>query len=179
MATEYTSVKMTDGRVVDFPGKRKMIKESFVSPTGEISVRIDFLNGETRTYVLNPELKNKFAAHGGEQKYGDETAGIEQVDDMVVACDDLHARLSKGEWALRREGGGFAGISVLMRALVEYTGQPIETIRSALAEMPQATKLALRADPELKPIIARLEAEKVTKGPKIDTTAVLSTLKAA
>jgi len=32
--TEYTTVKMTDGREVQFAGKRKVNKETILEPTG-------------------------------------------------------------------------------------------------------------------------------------------------
>jgi hypothetical protein len=46
--TPVQTVKMTDGRTVDFPGKRKMQKESYEGDNGQVSVRLDFVNGGTR-----------------------------------------------------------------------------------------------------------------------------------
>ena len=45
---EVVSVKMDDNRIVDFPGKRRIQKEGLVGPNGELAVRFDFRNGETR-----------------------------------------------------------------------------------------------------------------------------------
>jgi len=156
-------VTMQDGRTVEFVGKRKMLKESFPE-TG--TVRLDFRNGETRSFVIP----------GAEQKLGDETAGVDDVDDMVLAVDDLIGRLNKLEWSVKREGGGFGGTSVLLRALVEFSGRTAEQVKEFLAGKSQAEKMALRNSAKLKPIVDRLEAEKASKGAKVDTDALLSSL---
>jgi hypothetical protein len=173
---ETVTVNMTDGRLVDFGGKRRMLKESFVSSDGTVSVRLDFLNGQTRTFAIPATLKDKFAAHGAEQKLGDEIAGLTDVDDCVMAVDELITRLSAGEWGAKREGNGMAGMSVLARALVEYTGKTIEQIKAFLGTKSHAEKTALRANPKVKAIIDKLEAEKASKGAKVDTDALLGEL---
>lgn len=184
--TEITSVKMDDGRVVDFAGKRRMLKESFIGEDGAISVRLDFRNGETRTFALPQGLIAKFAAHGAEQKLGDEVAGLKKADgseadieDIVLTIDDLVERLQAGEWNIKRESNGMAGTSVLLRALVELYGKPVEAIRAFLKDKSAAEKTALRANPKVKPIVERLEAEKASKKGSVDTDALLGELDAA
>ena len=175
--TKVQTVTMTDGRSVDFPGKRRMQKESFVDDaSGAISVRLDFINGETRTFTIPEGLVAKFAAHGAEQKLGDETAGLTDVDDAVLAIDELVERLNKGEWGVKREGNDMSGTSVLARALVEYKNTTMEKVKTFLAGKSAAEKMALRANPGLKPIIERIEAEKAAKGTKVDTDALLNEL---
>jgi len=44
--TEYEAVTMSDGRVVNFPGKRRMLKDVVIEGDTP-SVRIDFRNGTT------------------------------------------------------------------------------------------------------------------------------------
>lgn len=157
-------VAMQDGRLVTFAGKRKLLKSSAVGPNGELQTRLDFRNGETRLFTIPEQLTNNFALHGAEQKLGDSTAGLESVDDMVLAVDDLIEQLYNGEWSARRESSGMAGASVLLRAMVEFTGKPVDSIKAVLKEMTAAEKNALRASPKIKPIIERLEAEKAAKG---------------
>lgn len=169
------AVTMTDGRIQDFPGKRQMLKDSFVKD-GVVTTRLDFRNGETRTFVLPEALLLKAASHGIEQKLGDETAGLKDIDDMVLAIDELTDRLAKGEWNSKREANGMAGTSVLARALVEATGKTIQDIKTWLSAKSQAEKVALRNSPKIKPIVERLEAEKVAKGSSVDTDALLATL---
>ena len=176
--TQVETVTMTDGRVVDFAGKRKLLKESSVNADGKVQVRLDFRNGETRLFTLPDNLMAKFAAHGAEQKLGDEIAGLNDVEDCVLAVDELIDRLYNGEWSVKREANGMAGTSVLVRALVEHTGKSVEAIKQFLAGKSQAEKVALRNNPKIKPIVERIEAEKASKKANVDTDAMLGELEA-
>lgn len=178
--TQVESVKMSDGQIVDFAGKRQMIK-TVEAGDGYASVRFDFRNGETRTVKVETAhpLFTRFAAHGIAQKIGDEAAGEKDVDDAVLAIDDLIDRaVAKHEWTTRKEGGGMGGTSVLLRAMVEHTGKPADKIKEFLKGKTQVEKLALRNSRTLKPIVERLEAEKASKAAKVDTDALLSELDA-
>lgn len=174
--TAIETVTMSDGRVVDFPGKRKLQKESTVTAEGKVQIRLDFRNGQTRLFTVPDSLLNKFAAHGAEQKLGDEMAGLDDLDDAVLAIDELIDRLYNGEWGIKREGGGMSGTSVLLRALVEHTGKTPEQIKAFLSTKSQAEKVALRNNPKVQPIVQRLEAEKASKAAKVDTDAMLGEL---
>lgn len=177
--TNYTTVTMDDGRVVEFAGKRKLLKESTLHADGGVTVRLDFLNGETRSFDIPSNLMQRFAAHGAEQKLGDEIAGVADVDDCVLAVDELVERLKKGEWGITRTAGNsIAGTSVLARALAEHSGKPMDTIKAFLRDKTQAQKLALRNNPAVNVIVARLEAEKAKKSTKssVDTEALLGEL---
>ena len=174
--TTVETVPMSDGRIVDFAGKRKLLKESSVTADGKVAVRLDFRNGETRLFTLPDALLNKFAAHGAEQKLGDEIAGLTDVEDCVLAVDELIDRLYNGEWSVKREANGMAGTSVLVRALVEHTGKTVEQIKQFLSGKSQAEKVALRNNPKIKPIVERIEAEKASKKANVDTDAMLGEL---
>lgn len=184
--TEVESITMSDGRVVDFPGKKILQKESFINDdTGEISVRLDFRNGETRTVVLRKDLIAKYAAHGAEQKLGDEIAGVKkddntdaEIEDKVLVMDQLIERLDNGEWTTKRDANGMAGTSVLLRAIVEVTGKPVDKIKEFLKDKSQAQKLALRDSAKFRDVVARIEAEKAKKKPPVDITADLEALEA-
>lgn len=173
MADNVEVVKMSDGREVSFAGKRKALKHSeFVD--GEVRVRIDFRNGETRTFTVPAGLVERAACHGAEQKYGDSYASLEDIEDMIAACEKVQENLVAGDWTARVEGSGIAGTSVLARALVEATGKPMEDIKVWLKAKSQSDKMALRQSAKLRPIIERLEAEKVAKASKVDTAALLA-----
>ena len=174
--TTVETVTLTDGRIVDFAGKRKLLKESSMTADGKVAVRLDFRNGETRLFTLPDNLLNKFAAHGAEQKLGDEIAGLNDVEDCVLAVDELIDRLYNGEWSIKREANGMAGTSVLVRALVEHTGKTVDAIKTFLAGKSQAEKVALRNNPKIKPIVERIEAEKASKKANVDTDAMLGEL---
>lgn len=183
-APEVEVVKMADGRTVEFAGKRRLLKESLETPEGEVQVRLDFRNGETRLFTIPDGLMAKFAAHGAEQKLGDEIAGLKganggeaDIEDAVLAIDELIDRLYNNEWSIKRESNGMAGTSVLMRALVEHTGKSAEAIKAFLSGKSQAEKVALRNNPRIKPIVERIEAEKAAKATsKVDTDSMLSEL---
>ena len=175
---EKTPVTLTDGRVVGFGKRQKLNKESTINEeTGEVTVRLDFRNGETRTFTLPPSLILKFAAHGAEQKLGDAIAGETDDGDAVVAIDDMITRLSAGEWTAPRKSGEFKGASILLKALVEASGRSVEDIRAFLATKSAADKAALRRSDKLRPIIERMEAEKAAKSTStVDTDALLGEL---
>jgi hypothetical protein len=176
--TVYVEVQMDDGRKTEFAGKRKMLKESIHLEDGPLQVRLDFVNGETRIFTLPDALMAKFATHGAEQKIGDEVAGLDDVEDMVMAVDTLIDRLAAGEWAVKREANSMAGTSILAKALVEISGKPIQVIKDFLGTKSQAEKVAMRQNASILPTIQRLEAEKSKSKKKsdIDTDALLSEL---
>lgn len=179
--TQIEAVKMDDGRIVDFPGKRQLLKSSTITAEGTVQVRLDFRNGETRLFTIPEALILQFAAHGAEQKLGDEIAGLKDpatgaeasIEDKVLTIDELVERLHRGEFNQRREGSGMAGASVLIRALMELRGKTVEEVKAFLAPKTHAEKLALREVPAVKEIIVRLEAEKASKRPAIDGAALL------
>jgi hypothetical protein len=179
------TVTMTDGRQVEFAGKRKLVKDYVVGDDGQLShIQLDFRNGETRQIVIPAQLIGQFAGHGALQKYGDETAGEDDVDDMVLAIDDLDARIQKGEWSVAREGGGMSGTSVLIKALMEYGNRSVEQVKAFLTGKSQGDKQALRNNDKrpnaqgqtVKSIVQRLESEKASKATKVDTDAMLEGL---
>jgi hypothetical protein len=173
------TVKMDDGRTVEFPGSRRLQKEAIIKD-GKVAVRFDFENGETRILNLRDELLHKAAAHGLSQKGGDEMSGIKDLDDAIVAFDGLAERLNKGEWnETAATGEGMAGASILLQALVRVSGKPKEVVRSWLNTLSPKQKAAMREDSTLKPTILELEAEKAAKAKKqpeaakIDTAALM------
>ena len=189
--TEYTTVTMTDGRPVQFAGKRKVNKEMLIDKSkiaiegdviqlsaGAVSVRMDFVNGDTRTIPLPLSLLAQFAGHGGEQKFGDELASPADKplspEDMVVAIDDLNHEVQQGKWGKGRAagGGGVSGASVVVQAIAEATGKDIATVKAYLQKKLDAdTNLTRRAlydsfrveGTKTGDIIKRIEAAKIAK----------------
>lgn len=182
---EVTTVTMKDGRVVEFVGKRKLLKEN-CDHDGKPAVRLDFINGETRVVPVNVghthENKNglltELAQHGLKQKLGDEIAGLEDIEDAVMAVDDLIDKMKAGQFNQARQGDGQAGASILVKALIEVTGKDVETIKGFLKDKTPAEKKALRSSEGIAPVVARLEAEKAarSKGPAVDVNALLGQL---
>jgi hypothetical protein len=198
---EEKKVKMSDGREVVFVGKRRLLKETLLDESkisidekdglvmlksGAVAVRLDFVNGETRTWTPPLGLIAKSVGHGLEQKLGDQTSGEDDVDDCVIAVDDLLAQLDKGDWTTKAEGGGFSGASVVVRAIMEASGKPIDVVKNFLngkleAAKAKGEKLSRKElyDSFRKPgtktgeIVKRLEEEKASKATKIDADAAL------
>lgn len=184
---EVKKVTMSDGRVVDFVGKRRMIKET-TEGDNSVTVRFDFVDGNTRsiTVDLTDPLAVKFLGHGISQKVGDETAGDKEVDDMVLHVDAILERLSKGEWGVERGASdGFSGASVVVKAIMEATGKDQAFVKAFLdkkLEDGKANGLTRQAlykafrDPSSKTgqIILRLEAEKAKKESGVDGDAAIA-----
>jgi hypothetical protein len=199
---EYTKVKMTDGREVDFAGKKKMVKEVLFSADAGtwvtepdpqahqfVKVRFDFRNGETREISPPEGLLLQFIGHGVSQKVGDETAGEEDVDDMVVAVDKIIEKLNAGSWTTREAGESFSGASIVIKALMEASGKTMAEIKAyiegkleaAKAKGESLTRAQLYAsfrNPKSKVgiIVRRLEEEKAAKSTVVDADAELATL---
>jgi len=204
--TEYTPVVMTDGRTVQFAGKKKMdknivIDESKVMTEGDViqfqagavGVRIDFLNGETRTYLPPLSLYAQFLGHGTSQKYGDETATTADkpltVEDMIIATDDLDSTIQAGNWGRARSagGGGVSGAAIVVRAIMEATGKDLEFVKAYIQRKLEADKDLTRkalydsfrvVGTQTGDIIKRLEDEKRSKEAKVDADAELAAMQA-
>ena len=175
---EVVEIQMEDGRLVEFAGKREMLKSS-AEVDGKVQVRLDFRNGQTRLFTIPDTLTAKFAAHGAEQKLGDEVAGLKgengtpaDLEDKILAVDELIDRLYNGEWNVKREANGLAGTSILLRALVELSGKSREDMAAFLKTKTHQEKIALRNSAKVKPIIDRLESEKAKAN--VDTDALLA-----
>lgn len=172
--TVIDSVRMADARIVDFPGKTRCLTDTYAKD-GDLYVRLDFRNGETRIFRMRPDMVDRFALHGAKQKLVDEMAGVKDLDDALLAVEELIERLDNGEWAQKRAAGeGLAGTSVLARAMVEFSGKSMDAIKAFLKAKTQAEKMALRSNPRIKPIIDRIEAEKAAKAVgNVDTDGLL------
>ena len=168
--TEYITVEMTDGRKEDFATTIKA-KKTVLGADGAVTaeadkaagIRFDFVNGQTRTVMLDDlktELVMRLAAHGLSQKGGDSYASEKDVDDAVEALDDTVKTLSEGKWSEGRTGGGFAGVSILARALAEHYGRDIEDVRTILKDMTPKEKAQMRQVEGVREIVQRMETEK-------------------
>lgn len=179
-------VKMTDGRTVEFAGKRKMLKEGEFDADGNWkSTRFDFRDGRTLRYNAPAAdlrtgegefLTQKLAEHGSEQKIGDETAGASSISDMFDAVEDCIERLNRGEWYVEGAGEGARGIGILLKALVEFTGKTAEQLRPWLKAKSRDERKALEGTKEIRPIIQRLQDEETAKTAHIDTATMLASL---
>lgn len=205
--TEYFPVTMEDGSVFEFAGKRKMEKERIIERDGsgavtKLGVKFRFRHGGIVTSWIPDSMIADAATHGWAQKLGDTVAGLKDEhtkepagpDDMQVEVEGLHERLSApgANWNEVREGGGFGGASILMKALILYTAdtdapRSPEQVKDFLKKKSATEKMALRDKPSrankagktLQDIIAVLEAEKKSKVSEVDTDALMGELATA
>lgn len=210
--TEYTAVRMKDGRTVQFAGKRKMLKsvlfdESKIDvadgviqlQTGAVSVRFDFVNGESRTISPSVKVIAQAVGHGISQKGGDECASTAKdpmsVEDMVIAVEDIGTVLEAGEWGKERAagGGGVSGASNVVLAIIEVT-TPARVAKGlapmTVADVKAMLQKRLEADKELTRaalyksfkapntrtgvVIKRMEEEKASKDVKVNSDELLA-----
>lgn len=161
-AVEITKVKMTDGREVDFAGKRNLNKD-FTVGDNEVTARFDFRTGDTLSLAIkagDPMLL-QLAGHGLVQKAGDEAAGVKDeqgqpdVPSMVLAIESVLKRLANTDasvedrwFAERAAGDGFSGASVVLKAIMEATkgspkypdGMSLEQVKAFLDQKLEAGK---------------------------------------
>lgn len=123
---------------------------------------------------LSPEMLKQCALHGISQKVGDSYANAKTAtDDTEMTVEEYVEQcvvagiqqLRDGDWTIRT---GTAGprVTDLARAIAEATGESEETVAEKLADADSDTKKALRADPAVAPILARIRAERAAKKAK-------------
>ena len=189
MATEGLKVTMNDGRELVFAGERKMQK-AYTIDDGKVRVRFDFNNGHTIDFELPDQLVLQAAGHGVVQKGGDSAAGEKNVEDMILAVQDTLDNLAKGNWRAAREGGGFSGAGVVVKALCMVYSKTPEQIKAwidgkiAAAEKAgqkltrQSLYAAFRSSDKVGPKIKELEAAAAKSAPGVDAEAMLGELAA-
>ena len=140
-------------------------------PSGVLFVGVD---GSTfiADYLRYPSnVRSVLEFHGTKQKLGDEYANLDEVADCMEAARELDAQLAEGKWFAERQG--FAGLSVLMRAIMQVYSIDEPAAREFLKPLSAKEKMSLRASDELKGAIAQIEAE---RGKGIDAKAILGKL---
>jgi hypothetical protein len=190
---EVEIVDLEDGSKGEFVGKRKLNKSYELNTDGSLNhLRFEFRNGRVLLISLPHSLLGQFAGHGGIQKYGDELAGMKpaegqdevDIEDMVIAMEELDGNIQKGLWSTRKEGDGMGGTSVLIKALVEYGQKTVDQVKAFLKDKDPKFKTALRLDDSrigkngltMAGTVKKIEAAKASKGAKVDTGAALADL---
>jgi hypothetical protein len=192
---EVEIVDLEDGTKGEFVGKRKLNKSYVLNEDGSLNhCRFEFRNGRVLLITIPQSLMGQFAGHGAIQKYGDELAGLKpaegqdevDIDDMVLAMEELDGTIQQGKWSTRKEGDGSGGTSVLIKALVAYGGKSVDQVKAFLKDKDAKFKTALRLDDKrpnkdgktMAAIVREIEAAKASKGVKVDTSAALADLDA-
>lgn len=177
------SVSAQDGNQYVFSDRQKVKKLSEVTPDS-IVTKFVFRNGQVRQHVTplgDASKVSQLAAHGADQKFGDEFSGLDDPDDCVMAFEKLSQRLANGEWSEKRQSDGLAGTSLLLRAVVQVTGQSPDQVKALLDSLPGEDKKALKRQSEVASAIAAIQSARdskaAAKGKLPDANAVLAKIK--
>lgn len=146
-----------------------------------------FITVEGTTLTVDPaDYPQAFidyaALHGMKQAIVDAAAlGADSTPAMKLAA--IKAKLARwadsGEWAARKAGDGTTGDGLLVRAVMEFQGVDRETAQGLVGQMDKKLQAAMRASPQLAPIIERIKTERVSrKAPAVDVAAILAGLTA-
>ncbi len=131
-----------------------------------------------------PDNLNQTAALAGYSHRLRDCAALSIVDGVRPTTAMKRAEISRlvehmtstGEFYRTGAGDGTGSDGLLVRALAESCNIPLETARETVAGWDKTFQAAMRRDPELAPIIARL---KVAKPVASDMQARLDAVKAA
>ena len=154
---------------------------------------LTFSNGEeviVDANNLKPEICRAAIMHGLKQKLVDaaaisrnpETGASATVQDKYEAVDIVAKRLLSDTptWNAVRDGtgaGNSGGNSLLLRALVIHSGKSKEILEQYLDTKTKEEKAALKINPAIATIIARLQSESQSKtAGKVDSNALLNEL---
>lgn len=162
---ENRKITMNNGSVIEFGEKQRMKKAHSVGADGQVTVVIDFDNGESVAVTVSPTSATGLAAcgHGLSQKLGDAAAGADNTNDAFESVLEIASRLSNDQWFKVSEGGTASsakGSSELVEALVVVLGQTKDAVRTMLGQLSQGDKMALRKTPRVAEVIERLKAER-------------------
>lgn len=129
-----------------------------------------------------PDSLNAYAACHGYKQRAVDAAALPVVDGIRPTAAMKHAAIVRvvdnmkatGEWRLNGAAGdGTGSDGLLVRALAEVAGMTIEDARTAVAGWDKKFQAAMRADPQIAPVIARM---RTAKAPKVDTASALAAL---
>ena len=142
--------------------QRKLFSKSFDLASMTVNISTGNRSETYETAGMNEEILNTLILHGLTQKLSDATAssaGLLSEDEKWSAMNEVYAALHAGQWSMKREGAG----SLLLRALCELSPHADkQVLRAKVEAWTPAERRAVSANPKIRPIIARLEAERTT-----------------
>lgn len=108
---------------------------------------------------FTPEIIARLILHGINGKVGDSAADpkLDPMEQLVATVDQLKT----GTWAQRSSGsGGGSQSTLLAEALIRVTGQDMEAVQATLEAKTDDEKKALKAHPQVKAEIDKIQAER-------------------
>lgn len=156
--------------------------QTTLSNEGVLTIKNSAGSLEINLHALSDEIKFKLLAHGAKQKVADaaaiprdEETGLSATPSQKFeAMRAVALRLIDGSWGIERTGAASAlHVPTLIDALVEFTGQDVETIAVKVNGMKPAERTALRDNPKIAGIYARLRS---AQNPTINSDELLDAL---
>lgn len=151
-----------------------------VAGVGEIRVPIDVLNQDIIEQAIYHGLKQKIvdaAALSRNPETGKSATPEEKFAAMQAVAERLMGMSGPAEWNARAESDGTPE-GLLARALMKVTGQDADTVSKFLKALDKKAQAALRADPDIAPVIAEMKAAAdASRGRGVDTAGLLAALK--
>jgi glutathione S-transferase len=142
--------------------KNQIAQKDTGSDIGKVG--FTFSDGEVIVVALSEFPKDiiaHLAQHGLSQKCGDSYAGVGgDVKQAQTNLATLIEQLKAGNW-VSRSGGG-PRMTLLVMALAEVTGRTVEETAEKVEGLSKEEKASYRAHPQVKAVLARLEAERAT-----------------
>lgn len=125
-------------------------------------VIITFTDGRTvqlKLPALTDSIQMELMAHGAVQKLGDSYANAKgNLDFAYAEASGVAESLMRDEWNRRGEGGG----GDLPQAIVNITGQSLDTVVSTLATMDKETKDGLKKRKDVKAEMMQIKANRLS-----------------
>lgn len=119
--------------------------------------------------ALPDNIREAAVLHGLKQKIVDaaamsrdpETGASATANQKFHAMNDVATQLMQGDWNRRAAGGGGqASAGLLVAALARLTGKPVGEVAGTVKGWTPEQQSAMRASPQVAPIIAQIKAER-------------------
>lgn len=120
---------------------------------------------ESKTFDFNslPEdMKTKIFAYGAQHLLRDRTSAIKDGNEKLSVAQTLFDRLSAGEWkAVRASSGGSSKTTLIVEAIARIKGIDTAAAREIIDGLPAENLKALRANGQVKKVIAEIKLERL------------------
>ena len=137
------------------------------------AVSFAFANGNTveaRLTDFNKEILSQLALHGLSQKGGDAYSGEKDPQEAANLTLEVLDRLKAGEWGVKRQKGE-GSITLTIEAIARLKQKDPSEIKTKYDAMSDEVKKSVRADPNVKAMVATIKAERAAAKAKSSETA--------
>lgn len=141
--------------VAEAATKATKVRKGTVAVNAKGVALIKYNGGGGKEIVLNPELIDDFAVFGFQAFFKQLIGSAKDVADLQEKIAAVEAKMVANEFPVvekvRKSKPDF-----LVQAIAEVQGVSVERVEAWLAKQDRATKLAVRRDPAVATVLARL-----------------------